>query len=358
MKILYIGNYRDSGSWGRVCRDYLIALIEAGADVVARPILNIAPFVKSLDSRIRKAEDKDSDGAEICVQQLHHPHLLADTRFKKNVAIVGLRNIPNKLEQNQILNQTKPFDDIIAVNPYTQLCTHSLGDVTYQHPIDKTLVKDRLAVSEDRFVFYFIGKLTQRKNLDALLTAFHREFHRDEPVDLLIKTSCDIDPSQAMGIINNHLNQIKSKIGKYPNIEKYKKEMIMLNELIDDNWGVIHNTGNCLVQPSYGEYTDLQTLIALNYGNQAIVNSTPYLSIINDWKVIDVQSMVINVEDSRCSNLTNFEETKGTAWHEISTYALQNTMRQVYEWKDAKDTKYVIKDHKEVGEELLARILK
>ena len=40
---------------------------------------------------------------------------------------------------------------------------------------------------KNKFVFYFIGELNKRKNLEALLKAFHLEFKRHEDVELVLK---------------------------------------------------------------------------------------------------------------------------------------------------------------------------
>lgn len=363
MKILYVGNYRDQGSLGRVCRDYLLSLIEAGADIVARPVFHTAPFVKSLDPRILKAESKDSKGAEVCVQQLHYSQLLADTRFKKNVAVVGFRAIPPKREQSLIDARLAPFDDTICVNSVSQFVVGKLGDVVYPHPIDVKISEEK--PQKDKFVFYFIGKLSQRKNLDALVTAFHREFNRDEPVELLIKTSCDIDQNQAALVIDKHLSGIKTKLGKYANLDKYKRESLVLNELLDENWGAIHSKGDCLVMPSCGEYTSLVPSIALCYGNEVIINNTIGLDDLpggnyfkENAKGIGVcQSNEIFIEDSRCANLTNFEETKGSKWYEPSIASLQACMRRAFQLPANLD-KTINISRQSVGEQLLSRILK
>lgn len=356
MKILYIGNYRDQGSWGRVCRDYLLALIEAGADVVARPVFHTAPQVKSLDSAIMKVESKSSIGADICVQQVHHDQLLADTRFKKNIAIVGFNVRPPRINDGIIRDKIAVFDDVICTNLLTQLITWKLGDIVYPHPVKIIENADKLAIPEDKFVFYFIGKLSQRKNLDTLITAFHREFHRDEPVELLIKTSCDIDPNQAQIVISSHINKIKERLGKYNSPEKYKRETVMLNDLLDDNWTCIHNTGNCLVMPTYGEYTPLLPILALGHRNNVIINNSYGISDLS-YNHMDVgESNEIYVEDSKCENLTNYDVPKGSSWFEISTHSLQNYMRSVYSAPD--NIEYKVPSHKDVGEQLLGRILK
>jgi hypothetical protein len=89
-KILYIGNYLDSTSWGKLCRDYLTAMAQEGLDVVARPYIHtIGNQVITNSPLIQALEDKDSEGAEICVQQVPINDAIIDRRFKKNIFIFG-----------------------------------------------------------------------------------------------------------------------------------------------------------------------------------------------------------------------------------------------------------------------------
>lgn len=358
-KILYIGNYRDSNSAGRVSRDYLLALIEAGADVVARPVLCGQPSVKTLDSKILKVENKSSKGSAICVQHLPYIHLVADGRFQKNVAIVGFNQHPPKKDLFDVSRNLEQFDDVICLNSLTQMITGNLGGVTYAHPFNIKKTDERVSIPEDHYTFYFIGKLSQRKNLDAVLRAFHREFARYEPVELLIKTTCDIDQGVALNIINNHINAIKQKVGRHTNLEKYKKEVVTVSNLLDENWGMIHNTGNCLVMPSYGEYTALLPSLALAYGNDIVVNSTFGITEIKSPSIYTCESNEIYTEDSKAANLTNYESIKGSRWYEISECNLQGNMRGAFENRHTKNPRSCEEwSFKSVGEQLLQRILK
>lgn len=356
MKILFIGNYRDSSSLGRVSRDYLLSLLEAGADIVARPILISYPSIKSLDTRILKAETKSSNGAAICVQHLPTTHLLSDARFDKNIVITGFNYSPKHSQNAEILQKLSTFDDNIFLNSFTLARLGEVGGAIYNHPVKLTESKERLSLPKDKFIFYFIGKLSQRKNLDALVTAFHREFGRDEPVELMIKTSCDIDKQQALQVIDAHLNTLKQKAGKYKNIEKYKREFIVLNDTIDENWDIVHNTGNCLVMSSYGEYTSLIPNLALAHGNQVIANNTIGLWDTPQCKNLTFcDSMQIITDDSRSNNLTNFDTPKNGGWYEISIARLQMAMRAVY--TSPIQEKVQMPSFAEVGQQLLNRIL-
>lgn len=358
-KILYIGNYRDTNSLGRVSRDYLLALIEAGADVVARPVMYGQPSLKTVDVQILKSEAKSSKGANICVQSLPYHHLGADSRFDKNIAILGFNQHPPKKTTFDVTHSIDHFDDVICLNNMTQMIVGALGGSIYSHPVSSNLTKEKMAIGDDKFVFYFIGKLSQRKNLDMLLTAFHREFVREDPVELLIKTTCDIDQQAALNIINGHINSIKQRIGKYDNLSKYKQEIVTTTNLMDENWGIIHNTGHCLVMPSYGEYTSLVPNIALTYGNRILLNDTFGLNDLRPQPVWFCESNRIYVEDSKAANLTNFESPKGASWYEVGIWDLQKNMRSIFEsqYNEVK-TPQPMDSFKVVGERLLQRIVK
>lgn len=358
-KILYIGNYRDTNSLGRVSRDYLLALIEAGADVVARPVIYGQPSVKSLETKILKCEAKPSKGSTICIQCLPYTHLVADSRFEKNIAIVGFNSFPPKKESFDISRNLEQFDDVISLNHLSQYITGTIGSTIYAHPFNIKKTNETAPVPPNRFIFYFIGKLSQRKNLDAAVTAFHREFAPNEPVELLIKTTCDINQETATNIIGNHLNNIKQKLGKFANLNKYKKEIIIVSNLLDENWGIVHNSGHCLVAPSYGEYTALLPSLALAYGNQVIINDTFGLNEINHMNVSKCESNKVQVEDSRAANLTNYESKSGSVWYEIGICDLQRQMRMTFEnWQEKNPQDVSAWSFKSVGDQLLERITK
>ena len=66
-----------------------------------------------------------------------------------------------------------------------KIAPHCLDVESYIKSADNAKVQELL----NTFNFVFVGEFIERKNLKALVRAFHTEFHPKEDVNLLIKTS-------------------------------------------------------------------------------------------------------------------------------------------------------------------------
>ena len=78
-----------------------------------------------------------------------------------------------------------------GVNIDIKLAPHCV-DVRQYEDVQKTAMVGDL---ESTFNFCFVGELSKRKNISALLKAFYLEFHPTEPVNLLLKS---IDPAPGL----------------------------------------------------------------------------------------------------------------------------------------------------------------
>ena len=82
------------------------------------------------------------------------------------------------------------------------------------------------------FVFYFVGELNKRKNLEAFVRAFHSEFGTNEPVSILIKSNKHgLNSDQCASQIQTICNTVKAGLKKHPNILNYKEDLIITDFL-------------------------------------------------------------------------------------------------------------------------------
>lgn len=279
-KILYIGNYRDNTSFGRLCRDYILGLIECGHEVVCRPYIHALGGPLKLDSRIEEAENKSSDGTTVCVQQVPIEDAVLDYRFKKQIFIFSTLRSWTQSDL-ETLNRFRDCT-ILAMNYETWSLFSGLADTNnitlreIEYPsfvVEEKFQKETEQLeflNNDNFKFYFIGKLSARKNLNKIVEAFHLAFSKDDPVDLVIKTSTDIDPLQAGEIISQNLNTIKQNLGKYPNITDYKREIIVTGNSEDENLVQLHKSCDCFISVSSREFQDHMVRHARMAGNVVI----------------------------------------------------------------------------------------
>src|SRR5690606_21532275 len=104
------------------------------------------------------------------------------------------------------------------------------------------VLSDLRAVLGDSFVFYTIGEFTPRKNYEALIRAFNREFDDEDNVYLVVKTYAENPDS-----IAQYFNQIKAGMRMYSDPSLYKGEVIINHSMTEEEIYKLHCTGDCFV---------------------------------------------------------------------------------------------------------------
>jgi glycosyltransferase involved in cell wall biosynthesis len=123
------------------------------------------------------------------------------------------------------------------------------------------------------FVFYFVGECIIRKNLIALLKAFHTEFAPWEPVSLVIKTGLPgVSPQEVGQLISEMCRNVKYNLKLYPP-EKYHREVIITERLAEEDLMRLHVACDCFVNASHGEAACLSLYDALGVGNPVITTA-------------------------------------------------------------------------------------
>lgn len=192
----------------------------------------------------------------------------------------------------------------------------------------------KIVGKENEFLFYWIGDLNPRKNLPALIRAFHLEFEPHEPVGLVIKASkSQIFKSMYNYDVKEFCNKIKDGLKLYSDINLYKSEIILPDgELTDEEMLSIHQDCDCLVVPSRSEGFCLPALDAIGFGNTPIVTGwsghTEIINNKNGWLCDYEMSHVHGMNDVMFELYSGKEE-----WAEISVKSLMRNMRECYENK-------------------------
>ena len=192
--ILFVGPYRQDDGWGEAAADYAKALATTDNNIAIRPIYMGQSVVDLKDETLLELEGNRFPYYDIVIEKVL-PHLFE----KREMLTVGLFT----LETSEI--ETTPWKEHIfnmdmvmtpSVHEKNILCHKRMGyneGYAISEPVDITKFDkehNKLPhIPTDTFNFYFIGEYIERKNLDALIVAFHREFDRREPVNLIIKTN-------------------------------------------------------------------------------------------------------------------------------------------------------------------------
>ena len=90
---------------------------------------------------------------------------------------------------------------------------------------EKSYKPIQLPCPEDDFVFYFVGELNPRKNIQALIRAFHLEFHKNEPTSLVLKVNGG-NPESVANSVREMCHSIKSSMKIRQNPNQYKEDYI------------------------------------------------------------------------------------------------------------------------------------
>jgi|TARA_R110000824_G_scaffold126068_1_gene285430 glycosyltransferase involved in cell wall biosynthesis len=354
MKILYIGNYRDGTGWGNAGLNNILALHSAGVDVVPRAITFEAAD-KDYPEEIKTLEKKSTDGCDVCIQHTL-PHLYSyDSRYKNigylavetsNFTDTGWQHYANLMDEIWVPSEAAESACISSgVTKPIKIAPHSLDMTKYKAVNGGNQIKEM----QSTFNFVFIGEFVERKNLKALIQAFHMEFDTHEPVNLFIKTS-----KTSIENIQRYAKEIKNGLKIRT---KYKEEIIVAGRLEDVDYISVLGQCHCFVMPSRGEAFCIPAL-------EAMALNIPVIHTANTGMDDFCIGEAVPSSPTPClgamSTLSNLDTAKSD-WREINIRELCAAMRRAYQnWHSdtGKIQKGQVKavaetyDHKSIGHEM------
>ncbi|KKM73418.1 hypothetical protein LCGC14_1410730 [marine sediment metagenome] len=217
--ILFIGNYRSAGGWAEACINYIHALSTTKHNITIRPVYMDSTHTEYIDPRLLMLEQNRYDKYDIIIQKVL-PNILEFTVPAKrnihlcvfetaNLKYTGWPRYINFMDELWVPSEQEKLDRVNdKINIPINIVKEPIDTDKFTYEYDQT--NWRKFGLHDNFVFYFIGEYIPRKNIKALLTAFHREFSTNEPVDLLIKTNKgNMDMRKLASQIDQDLAKIK-----------------------------------------------------------------------------------------------------------------------------------------------------
>ena len=320
MKVLYVGCYRDGTGWGNAAIDYILSMDKAGIEVVPRPLRldNTSGYVPQ---RIEELEERSSTGADICIQHVL-PHLMEySPKFKKNIALYATET--SNFKDSDWARKINMMDEAWVINNQMVQASKDSG-------ITIPIKVVPHATDFSKFVFYTIADLNRRKNLEALIKAFHMEFEPSESVSLLIKTSqYGLKPDEVANKLKDVSNAIKIGLKKFSSVQEYKEDLMITDYLSPKDMNRLHATGDCFVMPSYGEAWCIPAVDAMGFGKTPICTNTGGMKdFIKDggFLVEGVMEPVFGMTRTFKNLFTCNED-----WCSVSIRGLMEVMRHVYE---------------------------
>jgi glycosyltransferase involved in cell wall biosynthesis len=345
-KVIFINNYREGTGYSEAGIDFILALDAAGADVVPRH-LSLSGKNNEIPARVLELEQKNAKGADVNIQYTL-PSLMGYNGHYRNVGLFDYETTAPC--DNTWGKQLNLMDQVLVTNDLQKLgCINELkiplekvglishtADITkYQksyEPLDIPELKDK-------FVFYFIGELNKRKNLEALLKAFHLEFNKAEDVELVLKVNIyGLNHEDTMKELQKYCAKVKSGMRIYNHLDRYKNEILMTQRLSQETLMSLHSTCDCFVAPAYGEGWSKPAFDAMAMGKTPIVTNvggmSEYITEETGWPCDFSWEPAFG-----CDNDIPDLYTSTESWARISIDSLRQSMRAAFENKDLREQK-------------------
>jgi glycosyltransferase involved in cell wall biosynthesis len=297
LKVLYIGCYRDGGGWSTATQNNILALDEVGVEVVPRPI-KFNSGTAEIPERLVELEKGNETGCNILIQHTLPP-LMRYYRGFKNIGLyctetdqfkrsswVGHLNLMDEVWVCSVqMAQAALISGItvpIRVIPYT-------FDVSVYSQNYKEFpgLKERAAGD---FLFYTIADDNRRKNLSAVIRAFHSEFKPWEPVNLVIKTNKEgLHPQECIHAVDEFCSKIKFGMKLYPKNADFKREIVICGSLSNYEIYSLHKSCDVFILPSHGEAWGLPAFDAMAFGKTPVLTNwggfTMFMNDLCGWLV-------------------------------------------------------------------------
>lgn len=279
MKILYIGHYKEGSGWSKAAIDLILAMHSVGLDVVCRNI-KLTDNNPKIDPTILQLEQKSLNNIDVCIQHVLPHHMVGTQKFKKNIAyfvaesnstlynpwMICLQNmdevwVPNASLFNNLISDGLPEKKIRIV--------HHAANTSKKIPTEKLIFPDN-----NKFKFYYIGELNDRKNIESIIRSFHSEFANFEPVSLVLKIKkYGLHSQDLVKYCEQICSTIKQELRMYKDTDSYHKELIIGDDLDDKLIEVLHNSCDCFVSPSHGEGWSIPAFDAMRMGKTPICSN-------------------------------------------------------------------------------------
>lgn len=329
MRVLYIGHYRDGTGWGNAALNNILALDAAGVEVVPRAITYEASD-KPYPDRIKRLEAQSRDGCDVVIQHTLPSNYWYDRSYKKNIGITTCETshfkssgwqyncnlmdeiwVSSEITKKQVVDSdvTKP----VKVAPY------SLDLSKYKEPLG-----EKIDVLQNNFTFGFVGEFIERKNIKALVQAFHLAFDPREPVNLFIKTS-----KRDLEDVQNYFKHVRNGLRIRQN---YKEEVVVCGMMEEKDYISVLNQVNCFVIPSRGEACCIPSLEAMAMGIPSIYTMDIGVDHLFDLSKINICDPVRSYPQPCFGAMETLPhlDTAESFWREIDVDGLVRAMRYMY----------------------------
>lgn len=357
MKVLYIGNQRELTGWGDACYNNILAMHKAGINICCQNI-SFGSRQRQCDE-LSKIELYGNTHYDVIIQHTL-PHYFAYVGPAKNIGMYevestfsnGWNKYINLMDECWVsCKKAKLQSEVSRVDKPIKIIHHCIDTKKYIN-IKKTAKIEEL---NNSYNFVFVGELSKRKNIVALLKAFHTEFHPSENVNLFIKTSSshlshkecyDLVMAKNFEIING----LKIR-------NRYKEPIIYSGHYNHNDLLSIMSQCHCFVCPSYGEAWCYPALEAMALGLNIIYTA----NIGVEEFATHSSCFAAKSQPERCLGMVNTFDTLYNShdfWDGICVESLMSCMRMSYEQRNDIDRESIIKHTENFSHEVVGQKIK
>lgn len=338
--VLFIGPYRQSDGWGNASKEYLRALKKTKYNVVSRPVYLNAQRTFETTNEFTDTENKHCNSYDVVIQNCL-PHMFRKLGRVKNI---GISFFESTVKYTPWIECIKMMDEMWVSSEFEQQLLMPLKSKVIPIPVDTQKYympfryNNYLEPYSHEYKFYFIGELIERKNVEALIKAFHLEFAINEPVRLVLKVNkVGMSQDQVRNFTGGLIKNIKESLGRYDNLKDYKVEIVIPNFLSSDDINGIHAQCDCFVMPSSGEGFCIPALDAVGFGSFILVNRN---SSMNQFMTdTDDNGILVDSHESPATSKDKplrFLYNGLDQWYTVDLKSLMNAMRTAYEHRHDK----------------------
>lgn len=348
MKIVVKSTYAQNDGWGKATRDYLKAFTLTAHDITVQPIVLGSVLLKQLPDWI--PPQTKNEVPDLFFQQCLPQYFERFSNIKRHIGSCFTET--RHLEQTGWVDRLNDMDEIIVATQQEELNLIESGVSKKIHVVPMPMDFSQLSESgklsnleahlSNRFAFYFIGELVDRKNIVDLLFAYWREFSLEDNVALVIKTSIgNINATDMTTYASQFLESVKATARMYDYHHHYPEVIFLVDRLSEEDMVKLHNTCNCFITLSHGESTCRPLIDAAYKGKQIICT--------DGIGAIDPALTIAKVKSVETPCLVNrpplpFLYTGWETWMKPDVLHAQHLMRQAYENKLAVSSIHNIKE--------------
>lgn len=273
MIIQFVAPFLDHSGYGEASRNTLMAIYKAGIKVTTK-IVSFTPdkldigYTGGLAKKLEK-KYKDFDINLIELTPEHFPIFKEKGKYNIGYFFWEVKGLDSKwIEWCNLMDEiwlpspvfAKMFVEGGVYKPIKVIPCCMDTDIKKYKPFALNISQ------KPKVILYSIFQWTERKNPKALLTAYWKEFQKDENILLIIKTyRSDFSLKEQQAIKNQIINwKNELKLKKYPHV------LLVLDDLSYHDIMRIHATGDVFVSTHRGEGWGYSQMLAMTFGNLMI----------------------------------------------------------------------------------------